>query len=118
MPRPLSCGAPASAFDRFPVDEAGSCRTATDADLIASIAAEEFAHIELVSTAINTMLTGAAKGKAGKKGSLKGIKDVRNSQEFLAGGAAAMVQDSMGKPWNGDYVAACTRSPTREPWRT
>lgn len=75
-------------------------------DLVASIAAEEFAHIELVSTAINTMLTGAAKGKAGKKGSLKGIKDARNSQEFLAGGAAAMVQDSMGKPWNGDYVNA------------
>jgi Mn-containing catalase len=75
-------------------------------DLVASIAAEEFAHIELVATAINTMLTGAAKGKAGKKGSLKGIKDARNSQEFLAGGAAAMVQDSMGKPWNGDYVNA------------
>jgi len=75
-------------------------------DLIASIAAEEFAHIELVSTAINTMLTGAAKGKAGKKGSLKGVKDARNSQQFLAGGAAAMVQDSMGKPWNGDYVNA------------
>jgi Mn-containing catalase len=75
-------------------------------DLVASIAAEEFAHIELVSTAINTMLTGAAKGKAGKKGSLKGIKDAPNSQQFLAGGAAAMVQDSMGKPWNGDYVNA------------
>jgi Mn-containing catalase len=75
-------------------------------DLVASIAAEEFAHIELVSTAINTMLTGAAKGKAGKKGSLKGVKDARNSQQFLAGGAAAMVQDSMGKPWNGDYVNA------------
>ena len=75
-------------------------------DLIASIAAEEFAHIELVSTAINTMLTGAAKGKAGKKGSLKGIKDAPNSQQFLAGGAAAMVQDSMGKPWSGDYVNA------------
>jgi Mn-containing catalase len=75
-------------------------------DLIASIAAEEFGHIELVSTAINTMLTGAAKGKAGKKGSLKGVKGTRNSQEFLAGGAAAMVQDSMGKPWNGDYVNA------------
>ena len=75
-------------------------------DLIASIAAEEFAHIELVSTAINTMLTGAAKGKAGKKGALKGVKDAPNSQQFLAGGAAAMVQDSMGKPWNGDYVNA------------
>src|SRR3954447_25892738 len=63
-------------------------------DLIASIAAEEFGHIELVSTAINTMLTGAGKGKAGKKGALKGIKDARNSQEFLAGGASAVVQDS------------------------
>jgi Mn-containing catalase len=75
-------------------------------DLIASIAAEEFGHIELVSTAINTMLTGSAKAKAGKKGGLKGIKDVRNSQEFLAGGASAVVQDSMGKPWSGDYVNA------------
>ncbi|MDX6625486.1 MAG: hypothetical protein QOE56_475 [Solirubrobacterales bacterium] len=75
-------------------------------DLVASIAAEEFGHIELVSTAINTMLTGAAKGKAGKKGSLKGIKGTRNSQQFIAGGASAMVQDSMGKPWNGDYVNA------------
>jgi Mn-containing catalase len=75
-------------------------------DLVASIAAEEFAHIELVSTAINTMLTGAAKKKAGKRGSLKGLSESRNTQEFLAGGAAAMVQDSMGKPWNGDYVNA------------
>jgi Mn-containing catalase len=75
-------------------------------DLVASIAAEEFGHIELVSTAINTMLTGAAKGKAGKRGALKGIKDTRNSQQFLAGGASAMVQDSMGKPWSGDYVNA------------
>jgi Mn-containing catalase len=75
-------------------------------DLVASIAAEEFAHIELVSTAINTMLTGAAKKKAGKKGSLKGLSEMRNTQEFLAGGAATMVQDSMGKPWSGDYVNA------------
>jgi Mn-containing catalase len=75
-------------------------------DLVASIAAEEFGHIELVSATINTMLTGAAKGKAGKKGSLKGVKDAPNTQQFIAGGAAAMVQDSMGKPWNGDYVTA------------
>jgi Mn-containing catalase len=75
-------------------------------DLVASIAAEEFGHIELVATAINTMLTGAAKGKAGKKGALKGVTEVRNTQQFLAGGASAMVQDSMGKPWSGDYVNA------------
>ena len=75
-------------------------------DLVASIAAEEFGHIELVATAINTMLTGALDGKPGKSGALKGLADCRNSQEFLAGGASATVQDSMGKPWNGDYVNA------------
>src|ERR1700709_2664482 len=75
-------------------------------DLVASIAPEESGHSELVATAINTMLTGAAKGKAGKKGSLKGLTEFRNSQEFLAGGASAVVQDSMGKPWSGDYVNA------------
>jgi Mn-containing catalase len=68
-------------------------------DLIANIAAEEFAHIELVSAAINTMLTGA-----GEKGSLPEPKSLLNPQQFIAGGAATLVQDSNGKPWNGDYV--------------
>jgi Mn-containing catalase len=75
-------------------------------DLVASIAAEEFGHIELVSAAINTMLTGAAEGDPGEAGDLSDIKSTRNTQQFIAGGASAMVQDSMGKPWNGDYVNA------------
>jgi Mn-containing catalase len=75
-------------------------------DLVASIAAEEFGHIELVATAINTMLTGAAGGEPGEAGDLSDVKGTRNTQQFIAGGAAAMVQDSMGKPWNGDYVNA------------
>src|ERR1700743_272661 len=54
-------------------------------DLVASIAAEEFGHIELVSTAINTMLTGALDGKPGKRGDLTGVKDARNTQHFIAG---------------------------------
>ena len=73
-------------------------------DLLASIAAEEFGHIELVSSAINTMLTGAAEGNPGESGSLRDVKGVRNTQQFIAGGAATLVQDSNGKPWNGDYV--------------
>src|SRR5689334_3046702 len=75
-------------------------------DLVASIAAEEFGHIELVSAAINTMLTGAANGEPGEAGDLSGVKGTRNTQQFIAGGAGTMVQDSMGKPWNGDYVNA------------
>jgi Mn-containing catalase len=73
-------------------------------DLLASIAAEEFGHIELVSAAINTMLTGAAEGEPGAGGALDAVKGVRNTQHFIGGGAAALVQDSNGKPWNGDYV--------------
>ena len=75
-------------------------------DLVASIAAEEFGHIELVSAAINTMLTGAGDGEPGVAGSLGKVKGTRNTQQFLAGGAGAVVQDSMGKPWSGDYVNA------------
>ena len=75
-------------------------------DLVASIAAEEFGHIELVSTAINTMLTGAADGTPGELGDLTDLKHARNTQQFIAGGAATLVQDSMGKPWSGDYVNA------------
>ena len=70
-------------------------------DLVANIAAEEFGHIELVSTAINTMLTGA-----GEKGSLPKPSELLNPQHFAAGGAGTLVQDSNGKPWNGDYVTS------------
>src|ERR1700685_2031327 len=45
-------------------------------DLVASIAAEEFGHIELVATAINTMLPGAADGEPGKANSLNGVVGV------------------------------------------
>ena len=65
-------------------------------DLIANIAAEEYGHIELVAAAINTMLTGSE---------LEGARP-RNTQQFIAGGKSALPQDSMGKPWTGDYVNA------------
>lgn len=70
-------------------------------DLVSNIAAEEFGHIELVSTAINTMLTGA-----GERENLPDPSDVLNPQHFVAGGAGTLVQDSNGKPWNGDYVTS------------
>jgi Mn-containing catalase len=64
-------------------------------DLLANIAAEEFGHIELVAATINTMLTGARLDEA---------ENARNTHHFIAGGKGALPQDSMGKPWNGDYV--------------
>ena len=80
-------------------------------DLIANIAAEEFGHIELVATAINTMLTGASKDDNGRAQSplatrdpLRDVKGVGNPHHFLAGGQGALPQNSQGRPWNGDYV--------------
>jgi Mn-containing catalase len=70
-------------------------------DLIANIAAEEFGHIELVSAAINTMLTGT-----GERGELPKPKDLLNPQQFIAGGAGTLPADSNGNPWNGSYVTS------------
>jgi Mn-containing catalase len=66
-------------------------------DLVANIAAEEYAHVEMVGATINTMLTGA---------DMEDGKDARLSQQFLCGGKAALPQDSNGKPWSGDYVVS------------
>jgi Mn-containing catalase len=60
-------------------------------------AAEEYGHIELVAATINSMLTGS---------DLSDADQARNTQQFIAGGKAALPQDSMGKPWSGDYVTS------------
>jgi len=81
-------------------------------DLLSNIAAEEFGHVELVATAINTMLTGATPtrtAKANGKGPgtpLAAVKGVGNPHHFIAGGQGALPQDANGRPWNGDYVFA------------
>ena len=71
---------------------------------IAPVAYEFLAAAErdrLVSATINTMLTGA-----GEAGALPDPGDVLNPQQFIAGGAGTLVQDSNRKPWNGDYVTS------------
>jgi Mn-containing catalase len=76
-------------------------------DLIANIAAEEYGHIELVATAINTMLTGSTPPANGtpSSDSMTDLKDQAiNPHHFLAGGQGALPQDSRGNPWTGDYV--------------
>jgi Mn-containing catalase len=75
-------------------------------DLVSSIAAEEFGHVELVSATINTMLTGATPVDDGRapEAALAGLKGVGNPHHFLAGGQGALPQNSQGRPWNGDFV--------------
>ena len=75
-------------------------------DLVSNIAAEEFGHVELVATTINTMLTGATPSKGGQapKASLAPLKGLGNPHHFLVGGQGALPQNSQGRPWDGDYV--------------
>ncbi len=77
-------------------------------DLIANIAAEEYGHIELVATAIGTMLTDVdATGKVNPaKTPLEGGPQSGNPHHFVNGGKGALPQDSRGLPWTGDNVVS------------
>ena len=76
-------------------------------DLISNIAGEEYGHIELVSYAINLLLTGASKRNPDPTTApLADLKDARNSYHWIASGQAALPVDSMGNPWNGSYVTS------------
>src|SRR3954470_9645867 len=66
-------------------------------DLVANIAAEEFAHIELVAATINTMLTGSTpEGAVAPNPALNGVQGVGNPHHFIAGGEGALPQNSQG----------------------
>jgi Mn-containing catalase len=74
-------------------------------DVIASIAGEEYGHIEAVSYAINLLLTGTAKrGFDPEPGPLRKAADVRNTRHFIASGQASLPMDSMGDWWTGQHV--------------
>lgn len=74
-------------------------------DLIANIAGEEYGHIELVSYAINLLLTGATERDPNPVDApLAGAVDARNTYHFIASGQQALPIDSMGQPWNGQNV--------------
>jgi Mn-containing catalase len=74
-------------------------------DLLCSIATEEFGHVELVAATINTLLTDpAAAGERAPAPALADLAGIGNPHHFIAGGRAALPQNSQGRPWNGDYV--------------
>ncbi len=74
-------------------------------DLIASIAAEEYGHIEAVSYTINLLLSGVTpRGTDPTKTPLAKGTDARNTYHFIASGQAALPVDSMGNFWTGQNV--------------
>jgi Mn-containing catalase len=74
-------------------------------DLVASITAEEFGHVELVANTINLL----SRGNTFYTGDpdvtpLREGKDARNTYHFIATAQTALAGDSMGRAWTGDNV--------------
>lgn len=74
-------------------------------DLVASITAEEFGHVELVSNTINLLSIGNTFNVGDPNIPQLGLgKDMRNTHHFIASAQASLAADSMGRPWTGDNV--------------
>lgn len=73
-------------------------------DLVASITAEEFGHVELVTNAINLLSVGNTFPGDPDIAPLQNGKDARNTYHFIATAQTALPGDSMGRAWTGDNV--------------
>ncbi|GGF33677.1 manganese catalase [Halobacillus andaensis] len=73
-------------------------------DLVASITAEEFGHVELVSTSINLLSRNITFPGPPDITPLQAGKDARNTYQFIATAQTALAGDSMGRAWTGDNV--------------
>ncbi|WP_191556489.1 manganese catalase family protein [Metabacillus idriensis] len=73
-------------------------------ELVASITAEEFGHVELVSNTINLLSAGNTFPGDPDITPLQNGKDARNTHHFISTAQTAIPGDSMGRPWTGDNV--------------
>ncbi|WP_078554127.1 manganese catalase family protein [Bacillus alkalicellulosilyticus] len=73
-------------------------------DLIASITAEEFGHVELVANTINLMITGTTFPGDPDITPMQNAKDKRSHYHFIDTAQTALPGDSHGRPWTGDNV--------------
>jgi len=73
-------------------------------DLLASITAEEFGHVELVANTINLLSIGNTVPGDPDIAPLQNGKDARYSLHFTTTAQTAYPGDSMGRPWNGTFV--------------
>jgi Mn-containing catalase len=73
-------------------------------DLVASITAEEFGHVELVTNAINLLSKGNTFPGDPDFAPLQNGKDARNTYHFIASAQTGLPGDSMGRAWTGDNV--------------
>ena len=73
-------------------------------ELVASITAEEFGHVELVAHTINMVNKGGSFTAQPDAEPMSVARDKRNTQSFIASAQTALAVDSMGKPWTGENV--------------
>ncbi|WP_432360444.1 manganese catalase family protein [Sporosarcina sp. UB5] len=73
-------------------------------DLVASITAEEFGHVELVANTINLLSVGNTGPGDPDTAPLQNGKDARYSLHFTTTAQTAYPGDGMGRPWNGTFV--------------
>lgn len=73
-------------------------------DLVASITAEEFGHVELVANTINIVQKGSTFTADPDLTPMHNAKDKRNTYGFIVTAQTAIAGDSMGNPWTGKYV--------------
>jgi Mn-containing catalase len=73
-------------------------------ELIANIGTEEYGHVELVASTVNGMLTGASSGGDVTDTPLAGVMPAPNPHHFIVQGQSAAPANSLGQPWQGDYV--------------
>ncbi|KYG32042.1 manganese catalase family protein [Alkalihalobacillus trypoxylicola] len=73
-------------------------------DLIASITAEEFGHVELVANTVNLMSYGNTHPGDPDTAPLQIAKDKRMSHHFTTTAQTSFPMDGMGRPWNGMFV--------------
>ncbi|WP_226579809.1 manganese catalase family protein [Halobacillus litoralis] len=73
-------------------------------DLVASITAEEFGHVEMVNNAINLLTRGVTFTGDPNIAPLQNGLNKRNTYQFIATAQTALPGDSMGRAWTGDNV--------------
>ena len=73
-------------------------------DLISSITGEELGHVELVSATINSLMEGATDDTDVDGAPLNNGLHAPNPHHFIVNAQTAMPGNSLGQPWQGDYV--------------
>jgi Mn-containing catalase len=78
-------------------------------DMIMDIATEEIGHVEMLATMVARLLEGAPAEQtaaAANDPALAAVLGGQNPQHAIVGGGGCLPANSVGVPWNGNYIVA------------